>query len=139
VDPDNTDGYTYPNTGFPLTAADALAFLTFLSSEARAQGLGIGLKNSLELISPANMPLWDFAVNEQCYQYNECGLYAPFKAGVLGCGWGRRQGQHLRPERHTLEQAWPCLHCLYCPGLTGLYRCVCRTACLCSRQACVQH
>jgi hypothetical protein len=25
--------------------------------------------------------MWDFAVNEECYRYNECGMYAPFKNG----------------------------------------------------------
>lgn len=83
IDADNTDGYTQPTgTGFPVTAADTLDFLSFLSAEARAQGLGIGLKNTLGLITPANVPLWDFAVNEQCYYYKECAVYTPFQAGT---------------------------------------------------------
>lgn len=80
IDPDNTDGYLV-NTGFPLTPTDALNFLNFLSTEARAQGLAIGLKNTLELID-GNVGLWDFAINEQCYENDECSYYAPFKSGA---------------------------------------------------------
>jgi hypothetical protein len=81
VDPDNTDGYQATgNTGFATTAADTLNFLTFLSTQARAQGLSIGLKNTLELIA-GNVGLWDFAVNEQCYDWTECNYYTPFQTG----------------------------------------------------------
>lgn len=84
IDPDNTDGYT-TNTGFPLSAADALNFLTFISTTARSYGLGVGLKNTLGLINDKNLLLWDFAVNEECYHYNECDSYAPFAAGAWPC------------------------------------------------------
>jgi hypothetical protein len=82
IDPDNTDGYQAKlGNGFNTTKADTLNFLTFLSTEAKAQGLGIGLKNTLELIS-GNTALWDFAVNEQCYDYTECNFYIPFQQGA---------------------------------------------------------
>lgn len=45
--------------------------------------MGIGLKNTLDLIS-GNVALWDFAVNEQCYDYAECNMYAPFQTGNGG-------------------------------------------------------
>ncbi|KAF8060306.1 Spherulin-4 [Scenedesmus sp. PABB004] len=78
VDPDNTDGYEAA-TGFPLSAATALDYLTFLSQAARAAGLGVGLKNTLGLVTRASVEsLWDFAINEQCHQYRECGRLAPF-------------------------------------------------------------
>lgn len=81
IDPDNTDGYQAKGgTGFGTTKADTLDFLTFLSTEARAQGLGIGLKNTLELIA-GNVGLWDFFVNEQCYDWQECNYYTPAQAG----------------------------------------------------------
>ena len=79
VDPDNVDGYTN-DPGFPLTAADQLAYNSWLADTAHASGLAAGLKNALDLISPAVAAKFDFAVNEQCYQYDECGSYAPFKA-----------------------------------------------------------
>ncbi|WIA17589.1 hypothetical protein OEZ85_014412 [Tetradesmus obliquus] len=80
IDPDNTDCYGTCNSGFPLTSTTALQYLQFLSDTARANGMGIGLKNTLNLISSTTVSMWDFAINEQCYQHNECGMYAPFKA-----------------------------------------------------------
>jgi len=37
----------------------------------------VGLKNDLNQI-PDLLPAFDFAVNEQCFQYNECSLLVPF-------------------------------------------------------------
>jgi len=78
VDPDNLDGYTTA-TGFPLTEADALAYQRALIGMAHDRGLGIGLKNTMDLI-PELADEIDFAVNEQCQQYNECDTYAPLIA-----------------------------------------------------------
>ncbi len=76
VDPDNVDGYTH-NTGFPLTAADQLRYNRWLAQEAHARGLAIGLKNDLNQI-PQLVADFDFAINEQCFQYRECDLLMPF-------------------------------------------------------------
>ncbi|MBI5138091.1 MAG: endo alpha-1,4 polygalactosaminidase [Nitrospirae bacterium] len=76
VEPDNVDGYTQ-DTGFPLSGADQLAYNRFLAAEAHARGLGIALKNDLDQVA-ALVDAFDFAVNEQCHQYNECDLLRPF-------------------------------------------------------------
>jgi hypothetical protein len=76
VDPDNVDGYTN-RTGFPLTGADQLTFNRWLAATAHAHGLSIGLKNDLDQI-PALVGDFDFAVNEQCFQYDECSALRPF-------------------------------------------------------------
>ena len=76
VDPDNTDFYLH-NTGFNLTRQDAIDYIRFLSQEARARGLDIGLKNNGEIV-PQVIDYVDFAIVEQCFQYNECELYRPF-------------------------------------------------------------
>lgn len=77
VDPDNMDGYDNAPTGFPLKKKNAVAYLKALSSAAHARGLAIGLKNALDLLAKAR-PLVDFAVNEECVQYQECGRYRDF-------------------------------------------------------------
>ena len=77
LEPDNIDGYAN-NSGFPLTAADQLAYNRWLATEAHARGLGIGLKNDLDQVA-ALVPDFDFLIVEQCYQYQECGLTAPFR------------------------------------------------------------
>jgi hypothetical protein len=76
VEPDNVDGYANAS-GFPLSAADQLRYNRFVAAAAHARGLSVGLKNDLEQ-APALQPDFDWALNEQCYQYGECGLLQPF-------------------------------------------------------------
>ncbi len=76
VEPDNVDGYTN-KTGFPLTAADQLKFNKFLASAAHARGLSVGLKNDLDQVKDL-VDFFDWALNEQCFQYNECDTLRPF-------------------------------------------------------------
>ena len=60
-----------------LTAQDQLAYNQWLAAAAHAHGLSIGLKNDLEQV-PQLVTSFDFALNEQCFEYNECNLLAPF-------------------------------------------------------------
>jgi hypothetical protein len=76
VEPDNVDGYTN-NTGFPLAAADQLAFNRWLAGAAHARGLAVGLKNDVEQI-PQLIDDFDFAINEQCFEYKTCDLLRSF-------------------------------------------------------------
>jgi endo-alpha-1,4-polygalactosaminidase (GH114 family) len=76
VEPDNVDGYTN-STGFPLTAQNQIDYNRYLADEAHRRGLAIGLKNDVDQLA-ALEPYFDFAVNEQCHQYNECSGYAVF-------------------------------------------------------------
>jgi hypothetical protein len=80
VEPDNVDGYAN-ESGFPLTAADQLTFNRRLADLAHRRGLAVGLKNDVEQAAQLE-PYFDFAVNEECAQYDECGKLAVFvKAG----------------------------------------------------------
>ncbi|PAU47330.1 endo alpha-1,4 polygalactosaminidase [Streptomyces albireticuli] len=76
VEPDLTEAYRN-RSGFPLTSAHQLAFNRMLARLAHERGLAIGLKNDLDQI-PELVSDFDFAVNEQCAQYDECGRLAPF-------------------------------------------------------------
>jgi hypothetical protein len=89
VDPDNVDGYANSN-GFALTAANQLDYNRFLATEAHARGLLIGLKNDLDQVAQL-VSVFDFAINESCFQYMECDRLAPFtRAGksVLNIEYG---------------------------------------------------
>lgn len=89
VEPDNVDAYAN-DSGFPLTAADQLAYNRFLAAEAHAYGLAVGLKNDLDQVKVLE-PYFDFAVNEECFKYSECELLTPFvEAGkaVFGAEYG---------------------------------------------------
>ncbi|MCB5181918.1 endo alpha-1,4 polygalactosaminidase [Streptomyces antimicrobicus] len=75
VDPDNYDTYTRAPKGL-LTAADAKAFLALLAAHAHERKLAVGQKNTPEL-APARKEVGvDFAVVEECGQYDECADYA---------------------------------------------------------------
>ncbi|MEO3780216.1 endo alpha-1,4 polygalactosaminidase [Micromonospora sp. B11E3] len=78
VEFDNMDGYIN-RTGFPLTAADQLAYNRFLANTAHARGLSTVMKNDLDQIDDL-VDYFDMALNEECSRYNECGEYQPFIA-----------------------------------------------------------
>ena len=73
VEFDNVDGYTN-KTGFPLTAAQQLTFDKDLATTAHTHGLSVGLKNDIGQLSQL-AGYFDFAINEQCAQYQECSAY----------------------------------------------------------------
>ncbi|RDW68148.1 hypothetical protein BP6252_09544 [Coleophoma cylindrospora] len=78
VDPDNIDGYDN-DTGLDLTEDTAIEYLTFLASEAHSRNLAIGLKNGGNIVNQT-LDMMQWQINEQCEEYNECGLYTPFIA-----------------------------------------------------------
>ncbi|MEU3722663.1 endo alpha-1,4 polygalactosaminidase [Streptomyces sp. NPDC031705] len=80
VEPDNMDAYRN-TSGFPVTADDQLKFNRFVAKLAHDRGMAVGLKNDLDQI-PELVGDFDFAVNEQCAEYDECEELTPFiKAG----------------------------------------------------------
>jgi hypothetical protein len=78
VEPDNVDAYAN-KSGFPLSAADQLRFNRFVARAAHARGLAVALKNDLDQAATLE-PDFDFAVVEQCFQYDECDRLTPFIA-----------------------------------------------------------
>lgn len=76
VDPDNVDAYTN-SPGLPLTAETQLDYNRFLAAEAHARGLAVGLKNDIAQVDVLAAE-FDFAINEQCFKYKECGVYTAF-------------------------------------------------------------
>jgi hypothetical protein len=120
VEADNVDAYAN-DSGFPLTAADQLRFNRAVAAAAHARGLSIGLKNDLDQAA-ALEPDFDWALNEQCFQYDECDKLAPFtRAGKavfvaeyeLGtdrfCARARQLGV-MAMRKHLELDAWrePC-------------------------------
>jgi hypothetical protein len=76
VEFDNVDGYTN-KTGFPLTANDQLTYNAWLAQEAHARGMSAGLKNDLDQVTQL-VPSFDWALDEQCFQFQECDKLTPF-------------------------------------------------------------
>ncbi|GGM56136.1 endo alpha-1,4 polygalactosaminidase [Longimycelium tulufanense] len=76
IEADLVDGYK-ANTGFPLTVGHQLTYNRMLAGLAHDRGLSIGLKNDLDQV-PELVDAFDFAVNEQCFEFRECHKLLPF-------------------------------------------------------------
>lgn len=78
VEPDNMDAYTNSDeTQLALTGEDQLRYNRWIAEVAHSMGLSVGLKNDVgqlnELVAD-----FDWALNEQCFQYHECEGYSVF-------------------------------------------------------------
>ena len=76
VELDNVDGYQN-RSGFPLAAADQLRFNAYLANQAHRRELSALLKNDLGQARDL-VPYFDAALNEQCFQYDECNRLRVF-------------------------------------------------------------
>jgi hypothetical protein len=76
VEPDNVDGYTN-DTGFSLNCEDQLAYNIWLTGEAHARGLSIGLKND-EAQAADLVSHFDWAMTEDCFADEWCEEMSPF-------------------------------------------------------------
>lgn len=106
VEPDNVDGYAN-ESGFPLTAQDQITYNTWLAAEAHTRGLSIGLKNDLDQVETL-VTHFDWALNEQCFQYEECELLLPFvQAGkaVFGVEYEGNTADFC-PQANALNFDW---------------------------------
>lgn len=106
VEPDNVDGYSN-NTGFPLSGNDQLTYNRWLADQAHARGLSVGLKNDVEQAAKLE-PYFNWALNEQCFQYNECDQLLPFvQAGkaVFGVEYSGSLASFC-PEANSMDFDW---------------------------------
>ena len=54
-----------------------ITYVKWLAEYAHSKGMVLGFKNSLTII-PDVVSVCDFAVNEECFTYDECDAYTPF-------------------------------------------------------------
>lgn len=76
VEPDNLAGWEN-DTGFEIAAADQLRFNRWIARQAHRRGMAVALKNDGPQVQGL-VDSFDFAIVEECFQYDECGLYKPF-------------------------------------------------------------
>jgi len=116
VEPDNMDGYEN-DTGFPITAADQLAYDTWIAQEVHSLGMAVFQKNDPDQAAQLE-PYFDGVIDEQCNQYSECSSYRPYvSAGkpVLNAEYDAS----LYPSFCAADQAAGIMGALYATALDG--------------------
>lgn len=76
VEPDNIAGWEN-DTGFEISRGDQLRFNRWIANQVHARGMAVALKNDPKQVKQL-VHLFDFAIVEECFQYEECGYYKPF-------------------------------------------------------------
>lgn len=75
VEPDNVAGWEKENhTGFKISRSDQIRFNRWVARQVHDRGMAVALKNDGRQAAELT-PHFDFAVVEECFQYNECGYY----------------------------------------------------------------
>ncbi len=116
VEPDNMDGYEN-DTGFPITAAEQVAYDTWIAQEVHSLGMAVFQKNDPDQAA-ALEPYFDGVIDEQCNQYSECSSYQPYlSAGkpVLNAEYEAS----LYPSFCAADQAAGIMGALYALALDG--------------------
>jgi hypothetical protein len=76
VELDNVDGYANA-TGFSISAQTQELFDAMIANLVHQKGLSVALKNDVDQVQDLE-PYFDYAVNEQCFEYSECAKLQPF-------------------------------------------------------------
>ena len=102
VEPDNIAGYEN-KTGFPLSGADQLRFNRWVAREVHRRGMSVALKNDPAQVGSL-VGDFDFAVVEECFEYDECREVQPLHRSRQGglLGRVRRLAGQLLPEARKL-------------------------------------
>lgn len=98
VEPDNIDEYQ-TTSGFPITAADQLAYNEWVARQAHALGLAVLQKNDPDQAA-ALEPYFDGVLAEQCNQYSECASFRPYL----------RTGKPVLDAEYNLARSTFCVH-----------------------------
>ncbi len=99
---DDVDGWQ-SNNGLEISGAAQLQYNTRLANLAHRMGFSVGLKNDLSQADTLQ-PYFDFAVNEQCFQYDECGALqawpSQYGKAVFNVEYGEAPG-HFCPQANS--------------------------------------
>jgi hypothetical protein len=78
VEPDLLDGFSN-DTGFPITAAEQITYNTMIAGLVHAAGMTVAQKGDVDQAAELE-PVFDWTLNEQCGQYDECGALSAYTA-----------------------------------------------------------
>ncbi|HEY1852947.1 MAG TPA: endo alpha-1,4 polygalactosaminidase [Solirubrobacterales bacterium] len=99
VEPDNLAGFEN-KTGFDITAADQLRFNRWIAAQVHRRGMAVALKNDPDQVKQL-VGDFDFAIVEQCFQYDECAKFSPF----VRAGKAVFEAEYELPTASFCEQA----------------------------------
>ena len=85
IEPDEITGWSN-DSGFPLTYADQIAYNRAVAGWAHSIGMSIGLKGDIEQAHDL-VGDFDWTLNEQCYEYDECTTVSNQGRGADGKDW----------------------------------------------------
>lgn len=77
VEPDQNNPWGN-KPGFPITLHQQKLWYLEVARQAHARGLSVGMKNGVEVVDAETAAAFDWALNEECFQYHECGIYRHF-------------------------------------------------------------
>ncbi|MCP3138338.1 endo alpha-1,4 polygalactosaminidase [Pyxidicoccus xibeiensis] len=101
VEPDETEVWSN-DSGFPITKAQNNAYNKAIADMAHSLGLSVGLKgNNTE--APELVDHFDWALTEQCWQYDECEL---FKDSFIAKGKAVFSVEYNTHPDCTLSNQW---------------------------------
>jgi len=128
VEPDNVDGFSN-ETGFALSESEQIFFNSSVAGMAHDRGLAVGLKNSFD-IAESLVQHFDFAVIEQCHEYEECeplGLFVTAGKPVFNAEYpGDEDTAGELAEEQCAESNELGIHTLFLPiDLDGSWRVSC--------------
>jgi len=119
IEPDNVDAFANKvktvksvngNTrvyGPAITSKQQINYNTFLANAAHYRNLSIGLKNDNDQVNEL-VSHFDWALNEQCFQYNECNVYQTFishNKAVFGVEYEGNTATFC-PKANSMKLSW---------------------------------
>jgi hypothetical protein len=109
VEPDKMDAYTNEGkTALDLTFANQLAYNIWLEELAHKLGIVYGLKNDVDQLEEL-VDFFDWALNEQCFQYNKCGgctsTFVASEKAVFGIEYSG-QASTFCPQANSVGLSW---------------------------------
>jgi hypothetical protein len=66
--------------GFPITLAQQKAWYLEVARQAHSRNLSVGMKNGIETTDSSTIAAFDWDLNEECFQYDECNVLKGFIA-----------------------------------------------------------
>ncbi|CAM9517248.1 unnamed protein product, partial [Scytosiphon promiscuus] len=74
IEPDNMSNWNQGGTGLTISRDEQVSYNKWFADTVHANGMLVGMKNAIELIGDTHEH-YDFVLNEECHQWNECGAY----------------------------------------------------------------